>query len=64
MGSEMCIRDSLYTLENAVLANTNFQGAHTKNSLICRGMNLIWHTTMPDGSVIEGPQWGTGRDAR
>jgi len=54
----------LYTLENAVLANTNFQGAHTKNSLICRGMNLIWHTTMPDGSVIEGPQWGTGRDAR
>ncbi len=54
----------LDTLEYAVLAEANFEGAHTSNGLICRGMNLIWHTTMPDGTIIHGPQWGTGRDAR
>ena len=54
----------LHTLEYAVLAETNFLEAHTDNGLICRGMNLIWHTTMPDGRIIEEPQWGTGCDAR
>ena len=55
---------NLYTLESAILAETNFKGAKTNKGLICRGMNLIWNTTMPDGTVVEGPQWVTGRDAR
>ncbi len=54
----------IHTLEYAILAQTNFKGAKTESGLICRGQNLIWHTTMPDGTVIEGPQWGNGRDAR
>ena len=52
------------TLDRAILANTDFKGAHTESSLICRGQNLIWNTTMPDGSISHGPQWGNGRDAR
>lgn len=52
------------SFERAILAQTNFEGAHTESGLICRGMNLIWNTTMPNGSIIHGPQWGNGRDAR
>lgn len=48
----------------AVLARTYFKGAHTSDGMICRGSNLIWRTTMPSGIVVEGPQWGNGRDAR
>lgn len=54
----------LNTLEYAILAQTNFGEAHTEKGRICRGMNLIWRTTMPDDTVVEGPQWGNGRDAR
>ena len=50
--------------ERAILAETNFKGAHTESGLICRGQNLIWNTTMPDGTIVRGPQWGNGRDAR
>ncbi len=50
--------------ECAILAQTNFKGAHTESGLICSGWNLIWRTTMPDGIVVQGPQWGNGRDAR
>ncbi|MEH2366952.1 pentapeptide repeat-containing protein [Nostoc sp.] len=52
------------SFERAILAYTDFEGAHISSNLICRGQNLIWHTTMPDGNVVEGPQWGNGRDAR
>jgi uncharacterized protein YjbI with pentapeptide repeats len=44
------------SLECAILANTDFKGAHTESGLICRGMNLIWRTTMPNGNVVEGLQ--------
>jgi uncharacterized protein YjbI with pentapeptide repeats len=54
----------LRTLEYAVLAEADFREAHTDDGLICRGMNLIWRTTLPSGIIVEGPQWGTGRDAR
>ncbi|MEH2213471.1 pentapeptide repeat-containing protein [Nostoc sp.] len=50
--------------ERAILAQAEFQGAHTESGLICSGWNLIWRTTMPDGIEVEGPQWGNGRDAR
>lgn len=52
------------SFERAILADANFEGAHISSGLICRGMNLIWNTTMPDGTVIRGPQWGNDRDAR
>lgn len=54
----------LRTLEYAVLAEADFREAHTDDGSICRGMNLIWRTTLPSGIIVEGPQWGTGRDAR
>ncbi|MEH1940572.1 pentapeptide repeat-containing protein [Nostoc sp.] len=52
------------SLEDAILIEADFRGAHTDDGLICRGMNLIWNTTMPSGTVIRGPQWGNGRDNR
>ncbi|MEH2297275.1 pentapeptide repeat-containing protein [Nostoc sp.] len=52
------------SFERAILAQTDFQGAHIDSGIICRGWNLIWNTTMPDGQVVRGPQWGNGRDAR
>ena len=52
------------SFECAILANTDFEGAHTESGLICRGRNLIWNTTTPDGTIVRDPQWGNGRDAR
>jgi uncharacterized protein YjbI with pentapeptide repeats len=52
------------SFEHTILAETNFKGAHTESGLICRGQNLIWNTTMPNGTIVRGPQWGNGRDAR
>lgn len=54
----------IQTLESAILARTNFEGAYTHKDRICRGDNLIWRTIMPDGTIVEGPQWGNGRNAR
>lgn len=45
----------------AILANANFRDAITWKSAICRGGNLIWKTTMPDGTIEEGPQFGDGK---
>ena len=45
----------LRTLERAILLEADFKGAHTEEGLICRCGNLIWNTTMPDGSIIKGP---------
>jgi uncharacterized protein YjbI with pentapeptide repeats len=50
--------------EYAVLARTYLKDAHTDDGMICRGSNLLWRTTLPSGIVVEGPQWGNGRDAR
>lgn len=50
--------------EQAILAQTKFQGADITARSICSRWNLIWKTTMPDGTVVEGPQWGNGRDAK
>jgi len=52
------------TLEHAILAEADFTGAHIDIGLICRGMNLLLNTTMPDGMIVLGPQWGNGRDLR
>ncbi|WP_319420107.1 hypothetical protein [Pleurocapsa sp. FMAR1] len=49
--------------EEAILANTKFQGADISSGMICRGWNLIWNTVMPDGTIVKGPQWGNGRDS-
>ncbi|MEA5618902.1 pentapeptide repeat-containing protein [Cronbergia sp. UHCC 0137] len=60
-----CFRGAyLPTFESAILADANFQGAHTRSELICNGWNLIWRTTMPDGIVVRGPQWGNISDVR
>ena len=34
------------SFEQAILAQTNFEGSHTSSGLICRGLNLIWNTTI------------------
>jgi hypothetical protein len=48
--------DAILTpFEYTILAFTNFQGARGRESI--RGhFNVIWETTMPDGSVILGPE--------
>lgn len=45
---------TLNYFECAVLARANFQGAKGRLYLGTR-CNLIWHTTMPDGTVEKGP---------
>ncbi|MHC5741246.1 MAG: pentapeptide repeat-containing protein [Nostoc sp.] len=47
-------------LERAILANANFRGAAIDNSGLCRFGNLIWNTTMSDGTIVIGPQYGDG----
>jgi len=51
----------LHTLESAILADASFRGAHTEEGLIYRGNNLIWDTTMPDGTTLRGAMWGYAR---
>ena len=45
---------TLNYFECAVLARANFQGAKGRLYLRTR-CNLIWHTTMPNGTVEKGP---------
>ena len=40
--------------EYAILIFANFKGATGKISL-CNHFNMIWRTTMPDGTLEEGP---------
>ena len=41
----------------AVLIYANFRGAtDTGERSLCSRFNLIWHTTMPDGTVYKGPE--------
>ncbi|WP_181280726.1 pentapeptide repeat-containing protein [Aphanothece hegewaldii] len=48
------------TFQYAVLAYANFQNATIPKQLICRCGNLIWRTTMSDGTIVVGPQYGDG----
>jgi uncharacterized protein YjbI with pentapeptide repeats len=48
------------SFEYAILAETTFLGAKISNRMICSSWNLIWRTTMPDETLVEGPQWGDG----
>ena len=41
----------------AILAHANFRSADVSQINICSSYNLIWETTMPDGSVESGPYW-------
>lgn len=45
-------------IENAILACANFKGSNTSKNALCSCGNLILHTTMPDGTIEEGPYWG------
>jgi uncharacterized protein YjbI with pentapeptide repeats len=55
------IRASVSLFEDSVLANASFENANVYPQMICRAGNLIWGTTMPDGSMVRHPQWGDGR---
>ena len=46
----------------ANLAHANFSDAVTFKSALCRGGNLIWHTTMPDGTIEYGLSSGMERE--
>jgi len=41
----------------AILAHANFRSADVSETNICRFGNLIWETTMPNGTVERGPYW-------
>ncbi|MGF1673439.1 MAG: pentapeptide repeat-containing protein [Rivularia sp. (in: cyanobacteria)] len=47
-----------YRFEYAVLAETSFRDALIPKQSICGYGNLIWNTTMPDGTVEHGAYWG------
>jgi uncharacterized protein YjbI with pentapeptide repeats len=66
-GADMTLIDATNTgfgnakigfIENAVLACANFKGSITSKNTLCSCGNLIWHTTMPDGTIEQGPYWG------
>ncbi len=52
------VEASVDTFENSILIDANFMGANTSKSQICRFGNFIYRTTMPDGTVENGPSWG------
>ena len=53
-------RANIGAFEYAILANANFRDATIGNSTLCRGGNLIWDTTMSDGTIVVGSQFGDG----
>ena len=57
--SAIFCRASIGAFEYAILADADFSDATIDNPTLCRGFNLIWNTTMSDGSVEVGPlcQW-------
>ncbi|MBN3894263.1 MAG: pentapeptide repeat-containing protein [Nostoc sp. NOS(2021)] len=42
----------------AILAHANFRSADVSEINICKFGNLIWQTTMPDGTIKSGPFFG------
>lgn len=52
--SAIFCRASINAFEYAILANADFRDATIDNPTLCRGFNLIWNTTMSDGSVEVG----------
>ncbi|WP_414527040.1 pentapeptide repeat-containing protein [Nodularia chucula] len=49
------IRAKIGYFEHADLTNANFQYCDFYGLGLCRRFNVIWHTTMPDGTIQEGP---------
>jgi uncharacterized protein YjbI with pentapeptide repeats len=45
----------------AILADADFRDAGISKSSLCQCGNLIWNTTMSDGTIVVGPQYGDGR---
>lgn len=41
--------------ERADLTHANFRDSTASEYALCRWFNVIWHTTMPDGTVEKGP---------
>jgi uncharacterized protein YjbI with pentapeptide repeats len=48
----------LYGGEHNIFICADFRGASIAHDAICRGMNVIWDTIMPDGSIERGPYFG------
>ncbi|NJL51973.1 MAG: pentapeptide repeat-containing protein [Hydrococcus sp. SU_1_0] len=44
-----------YGFERAILIEADFRNVSIPRYLICRGNNLIWDTTMPDGTIEKFP---------
>lgn len=44
--------------ESTIMADANFRDSTTSTFDLCRSGNLIWNTTMPDGTVETGPYYG------
>lgn len=42
-------------IEYAILTQANFQDSSIGARNLCRFFNLIWHTTLPDGTIKGGP---------
>lgn len=50
--------------EHNVFIGTNFQGTSIPHDGICRAMNVIWDTVMPDGTIQRGPYFGEWKTIR
>jgi uncharacterized protein YjbI with pentapeptide repeats len=50
--------------EHNVFIGTNFQGTSIPQDGICRAMNVIWDTVMPDGTIQRGPYFGEWKSIR
>lgn len=54
----------LYGGEHNVFICADFRGASIAHDAICRAMNVIWDTTMPDGTIERGPYFGEWKSIR
>jgi uncharacterized protein YjbI with pentapeptide repeats len=48
----------LYGGEHNVFIRADFRDSSIAHDAICRAMNVIWDTIMPDGTVQSGPYFG------
>ncbi len=51
-------RAKIRYIEYSILAEARFHEAWISKELICGFGNLIWRTTLPDGTIENGPYWG------
>ncbi len=54
----------LYGGEHNVFIRADFRDASIAHDAICRAMNVIWDTIMPDGSVQSDPYFGEWKSIR